>query len=43
MTVQHAALLMGSLSLLLAVAVLMYLTRGVDWYAWDGPAGERLQ
>ena len=31
---QHAALLMGSLALLMAVAVLMYLTRSVDWYSY---------
>jgi inner membrane protein len=29
---QHLALLLGSLSLLLAIAALMYLTRNVDWY-----------
>jgi inner membrane protein len=29
---QHLSLLLGSLSLLLAIALLMYLTRGVDWY-----------
>ena len=33
-TAQHAALLLGSLSLLLAIAGLMYLTRGVDWYGY---------
>ena len=33
---QHAALLLGSLALLLAIAGLMYLTRGVDWYACGG-------
>ena len=33
---QHAALLLGSLALLLAIAGLMYLTRGVDWYAYGG-------
>jgi inner membrane protein len=33
---QHAALLLGSLSLLLAIAGLMYLTRGVDWYTYGG-------
>lgn len=31
---EHAALLLGSLALLLVIAVLMYLTRGVDWYAY---------
>ena len=31
---QHAALLLGSLALLTAIAVLMYLTRKVDWYAY---------
>lgn len=31
---QHASLLLGSLALLLAIACLMYLTRGVDWYAY---------
>ena len=31
---QHLSLLLGSLSLLLAIAVLMYLTRGVDWYGY---------
>jgi len=31
-TAQHAALLLGSLALLMAIAVLMYLTRNVDWY-----------
>ena len=31
-TAQHAALLLGSLALLAAIAVLMYLTRNVDWY-----------
>ena len=29
---QHLALLLGSLSLLVAIAALMYLTRNVDWY-----------
>jgi inner membrane protein len=29
---QHLSLLLGSLSLLLAIALLMYLTRNVDWY-----------
>ena len=33
---QHAALLLGSLALLLAIAGLMYLTREVDWYAYGG-------
>jgi inner membrane protein len=31
---QHAALLLGSLSLLTAIASLMYLTRKIDWYAY---------
>jgi inner membrane protein len=31
---QHAALLLGSLSLLVAIAILMYLTRKIDWYAY---------
>jgi inner membrane protein len=31
---QHAALLLGSLALLTAIATLMYLTRKVDWYAY---------
>jgi inner membrane protein len=31
-TAQHAALLLGSLALLTAIAVLMFLTRNVDWY-----------
>lgn len=33
-TAQHAALLLGSLALLLAIAGLMYLTREVDWYGY---------
>lgn len=33
-TAQHASLLLGALSLLLAIGVLMYLTRGVDWYSY---------
>jgi len=33
-TAQHAALLLGSLALLLAIAGLMYLTRNVDWYTY---------
>jgi inner membrane protein len=33
---QHVALLLGSLTLLLAIAGLMYLTRGVNWYAYGG-------
>ena len=33
-TAQHASLLLGSLSLLLAIGALMYLTRGVDWYSY---------
>jgi len=33
-TAQHAALLLGSLALLLAIATLMYLTRNVDWYGY---------
>ena len=31
---EHAALLLGSLSLLTAIASLMYLTRKIDWYAY---------
>ena len=31
-TAEHAALLLGSISLLVAIAGLMYLTRGVNWY-----------
>lgn len=31
---QHAALLLGSFSLLAAIAALMFLTRTVDWYAY---------
>jgi len=31
---QHAALLLGSCSLLVAIAALMFLTRGVDWYGY---------
>jgi len=38
---EHAALLLGSLALLLAIAVLMYLTRGVDWYAYGGGLPEK--
>jgi inner membrane protein len=33
---QHAALLLGSLALLTAIASLMYLTRKIDWYAYGG-------
>lgn len=33
-TAQHAALLLGSLALLAAIAGLMYLTRNVDWYQY---------
>ena len=33
---QHAALLLGSLALLAAIASLMYLTRKIDWYAYGG-------
>jgi inner membrane protein len=33
-TAQHASLLLGALSLLLAIGTLMYLTRGVDWYSY---------
>jgi len=33
---EHVSLLLGSLALLLAIATLMYLTRGVDWYAYGG-------
>ena len=32
----HAALLLGSLALLTAIASLMYLTRKIDWYAYGG-------
>jgi inner membrane protein len=35
-TAEHAALLLGSVSLLIAIAGLMYLTRGVDWYGYGG-------
>ncbi|MBT8054029.1 MAG: cell envelope integrity protein CreD [Gammaproteobacteria bacterium] len=35
-TAQHAALLLGSLALLLAIAALMFLTRDVDWYGYGG-------
>lgn len=40
-TAEHAALLLGSLALLLAIAGLMYLTRDVDWYSYgkEDPAG----
>lgn len=38
---EHAALLLGSLALLLAIAVLMYLTRRVDWYAYGGSLPEK--
>ncbi len=31
---EHAALLLGALALLAAIAALMYLTRGVDWYGY---------
>jgi inner membrane protein len=31
---EHAALLLGSLALLTAIAALMYLTRRVDWYGY---------
>lgn len=37
---QHLSLLLGSLSLLLAIAALMYLTRGVDWYGYGGSPSE---
>ena len=33
-TAEHAALLLGSLALLAAIAALMYLTRRVDWYGY---------
>lgn len=33
---QHLSLLLGSLTLLLAIAGLMYLTRNVDWYHYGG-------
>ena len=32
---QHLALLLGSLTLLVAISLLMYLTRNVDWYHYD--------
>jgi len=32
---QHLALLLGSLSLLMAISALMFLTRNVDWYHYD--------
>jgi len=35
-TAAHAALLLGSVALLIAIAGLMYLTRGVDWYGYGG-------
>jgi inner membrane protein len=31
---EYASLLLGSLSLLAAIACLMYLTRKIDWYAY---------
>ena len=34
-TAQHAALLLGSLALLMAIATLMFLTRDVDWYGYE--------
>jgi len=33
---QHLSLLLGSLALLMAIAVLMFLTRNVDWYNYGG-------
>ncbi|MGK2924839.1 MAG: cell envelope integrity protein CreD [Lysobacterales bacterium] len=36
---EHAALLMGSLALLAAIAALMYLTRRVDWYGYGKDGG----
>jgi inner membrane protein len=36
---RHLALLFGSLTLLLAIALVMYLTRGVDWYGYGNAAG----
>jgi len=41
-TAQHAALLLGSLALLTAIAVLMFLTRNVDWYDY-GFTGSRIR
>jgi inner membrane protein len=38
---QQAALLVGSLSLLAAIATLMYLTRRVDWYAYGTAEAQR--
>jgi inner membrane protein len=35
---QHLSLLFGSITLLLAIAGLMYLTREVDWYDYDAGA-----
>jgi inner membrane protein len=36
---EHAALLLGSLALLAAIAALMYLTRRVDWYGYGKDVG----
>jgi inner membrane protein len=36
---EHAALLLGSLALLAAIAALMYLTRRVDWYGYGRDLG----
>ncbi|MEJ8567982.1 cell envelope integrity protein CreD [Elongatibacter sediminis] len=36
---EHAALLLGSLALLAAIAGLMYLTRRVDWYGYGRSGG----
>jgi inner membrane protein len=36
---EHAALLLGSLALLAAIAALMYLTRRVDWYGYGKDLG----
>jgi len=40
-TAAHAALLLGSVALLIAIAGLMYLTRGVDWYGYGGEEDNR--
>jgi inner membrane protein len=40
-TAEHAALLLGSVSLLIAIAGLMYLTRGVDWYGYGNNGTDR--
>ncbi len=40
---QHAALLLGSLSLLGAIAALMYLTRKIDWYGYGNKTSNNNQ